>query len=99
MVGAVTESRIVLGPGDIVRVRVVCTVCEGEIVHPMGLTQAIVIPAKKCPHCKNVWISSPGDRRTHEELTNLVRAAKYLAKRDEKGAGPFSLKFELEDDR
>ena len=90
----VKESRIVFGPSDIDRLRVVCK-CGGEVVFPMH-DNAIRLP-RECPQCNDEWTSDfAGYASTTHAATEALSKSMRKLEKCEKDA-PFSVLFELQD--
>ena len=80
----VQEKRIVFEVGDIIRVRVQCTKCKGEVTCLLSGKHTISV---ECPHCQRSWRQSSGSLESE-----TVRVLKNLLMQDK---SPVQLSFEI----
>ena len=89
----VKENRIVFGPSDICKIRLICGECQLEVAYPVP--QASSQLTEKCPHCEKRWKIGTGRlARAYQELSSLARAMSFLA--NPSNGVPFSVQFEMD---
>ena len=78
----VKETRIIVGPSDIWKVRLVCH-CGGEVLCPFRDTDGkVFVPPSKCPHCNEPWEKGVAAHTIYERIKDLMDAVRYLSELD-----------------
>ncbi len=93
----VTQKRILFGPLDILRVRIACKACGGEITFPVLQKKFRLAP--ECPHCNNEWNragSGSISTRAYNNIVEMMRTFEFLASHSEDIS--FTAQFEMESD-
>jgi hypothetical protein len=85
-----SETKITIGPEDILAVEIECCKCGTFISRPLGEFR---LTSRTCPNCGVDWIHL---NQEFGELERLVLSLRmFAAKNSSKNGMPFQVKFEI----